>query len=71
MLPCRSRPCAGSSALLRPYRKPPTRGVVPSAPGLYFIGLPFLYSINSSLVVGVGDDAAYLADMIVCRAVNG
>jgi putative flavoprotein involved in K+ transport len=40
------------------------RGVVPSAPGLYFIGLPFLYSINSSLVVGVGKDAAYLADRI-------
>jgi putative flavoprotein involved in K+ transport len=44
------------------------RGVVPSAPGLYFIGLPFLYSINSSLVVGVGRDAAHLADQIVSRA---
>jgi putative flavoprotein involved in K+ transport len=45
-----------------------TRGVVPSAPGLYFIGLPFLYSINSSLVGGVGRDAAYLADRIASRA---
>jgi putative flavoprotein involved in K+ transport len=44
------------------------RGVVPSAPGLYFIGLPFLYSINSSLVGGVGRDAAYLADHIASRA---
>jgi len=44
------------------------RGVVPSAPGLYFIGLPFLYSLNSSLVVGVGPDAAYLADKIARRA---
>jgi putative flavoprotein involved in K+ transport len=44
------------------------RGVVPSAPGLYFIGLPFLYSINSSLVVGVERDAAHLADQIVSRA---
>jgi putative flavoprotein involved in K+ transport len=40
------------------------RGVVASAPGLYFIGLPFLHSINSSLVVGVGRDAAYLAEQI-------
>ena len=45
-----------------------TRGAVPSAPGLYFIGLPFLYSINSSLVVGVGRDAAYLAERIASRA---
>jgi hypothetical protein len=42
--------------------------VCPSAPGLYFIGLPFLYSINSSLVVGVGRDATYLADQIASRA---
>jgi putative flavoprotein involved in K+ transport len=40
----------------------------PFAPGLYFIGLPFLYSINSSLVVGVERDAAHLADQIVSRA---
>jgi putative flavoprotein involved in K+ transport len=47
------------------------RGIVPSAPGLYFIGLPFLYSINSSLVVGVGRDAAYLADHIASRSTVG
>jgi putative flavoprotein involved in K+ transport len=47
------------------------RGVVPSAPGLYFIGLPFLYSINSSLLAGVGRDAAYLADRIAARATGG
>jgi putative flavoprotein involved in K+ transport len=47
------------------------RGIVPSAPGLYFIGLPFLYSINSSLVVGVGRDAAYLADQIASRSTVG
>lgn len=41
-----------------------TRGVVPSAPGLYFIGLPFLYSLHSSLVLGVGPDAAHLAGQI-------
>jgi putative flavoprotein involved in K+ transport len=47
------------------------RGVVASAPGLYFIGLPFLYSINSSFVGGVGRDAAYLADRIASRASVG
>jgi len=47
------------------------RGVVPSAPGLHFIGLPFLYSISSSLVLGVGPDAAYLADRIAYGATVG
>ncbi len=47
------------------------RGVVPSAPGLYFIGLPFLYSINSSFVGGVGRDAAYLAGEIASRTTAG
>jgi putative flavoprotein involved in K+ transport len=37
-------------------------------PGLYFIGLPFLYSLSSMLVGGVGRDAAYLADRITARA---
>lgn len=47
------------------------RGVVPSAPGLYLIGLPFLYSVNCSMIVGVGPDAAYLADEIASRATVG
>jgi putative flavoprotein involved in K+ transport len=33
-------------------------GVVESQPGLYFVGLPFLYSMSSSMVHGVGRDAA-------------
>jgi putative flavoprotein involved in K+ transport len=41
------------------------RGVVTSIPGLYFVGLLFLYSISSALVGGVGRDAAYIADHIV------
>lgn len=44
------------------------RGVVPSVPGLYFIGLPFLYSLSSMLVGGVGRDAAYLAERVAARA---
>jgi putative flavoprotein involved in K+ transport len=43
------------------------RGVVPSVPGLYFIGLPFLYSLSSMLVGGVGRDAEYLASHIGAR----
>lgn len=39
-----------------------TRGVVPTAPGLYFIGLPFMYSGASSLLGGVGRDAARLVE---------
>ena len=41
------------------------RGVVESCPGLYFIGLVFLYSLSSSLVGGVGRDAAYIVRHIV------
>jgi putative flavoprotein involved in K+ transport len=40
------------------------RGVVPSMPGLYFIGLPFLYSAASSLIGGVGRDAEHIAAQI-------
>jgi len=32
-------------------------GVVPSEPGLYFVGLNFLYSMSSSMIHGVGRDA--------------
>jgi putative flavoprotein involved in K+ transport len=40
------------------------RGVVRSCPGLYFIGLLFLYSLSSALVGGVGRDAGHIADHI-------
>jgi putative flavoprotein involved in K+ transport len=40
------------------------RGVVESVPGLYFLGLLFLYSISSALVGGVGRDAEYIVDHI-------
>ncbi len=43
------------------------RGVVASAPGLYFVGLPFLYSGASSLLGGVGRDARFIADRIAER----
>lgn len=36
-------------------------------PGLYFLGLQWLSRMNSSFLVGVGDDAARLADHIATR----
>lgn len=36
------------------------RGVVPEAPGLYFVGLHFQYRLTSSLLGGVGEDARYI-----------
>lgn len=44
------------------------RGVVRSDPGLYFVGLFFLSTGASSLIGGVGRDARYIAQHIVCRA---
>lgn len=41
------------------------RGVVDSVPGLYFIGLLFLYSLSSALLGGVGRDAEYIVDHVV------
>jgi hypothetical protein len=37
------------------------RGIVEAQPGLYFVGLPFLFALTSSLVGGVGRDAEYIA----------
>ncbi|HEV8421319.1 MAG TPA: NAD(P)-binding domain-containing protein [Actinomycetota bacterium] len=44
------------------------RGVVGSEPGLYFIGLPFLYSLSSALIGGAGRDAEYIAKHIDARS---
>jgi putative flavoprotein involved in K+ transport len=41
------------------------RGIVESCPGLYFVGLPFLYSLSSALLGGVGRDARHIVDQIV------
>jgi putative flavoprotein involved in K+ transport len=43
------------------------RGVMATVPGLYFVGLFFLSAATSSLVGGVGRDAAYIADQIAAR----
>jgi putative flavoprotein involved in K+ transport len=43
------------------------RGVVSSEPGLYFMGLTFLYSVSSDVLPGRGRDAAYIAKHIASR----
>ncbi len=40
------------------------RGVVPAAPGLYFVGLHFQTGLTSSLMGGVGEDAKYIVSQI-------
>jgi putative flavoprotein involved in K+ transport len=49
-----------------PHHEQPAhrRGAVVGHPGLYFIGLPFLYRMASSLVAGVGPDANHIARLI-------
>jgi len=44
------------------------RGVATSAPGMYFLGIPFLSGFTSMLVVGAGRDAAHVVARIAERA---
>jgi putative flavoprotein involved in K+ transport len=37
------------------------RGVVATSPGLYFVGMLFLHSFSSMLILGTGRDAGYVA----------
>jgi putative flavoprotein involved in K+ transport len=46
------------------------RGIIESVPGLYFMGLPFQYSLSSVLVGGVGRDARHIADHIASRQIS-
>jgi putative flavoprotein involved in K+ transport len=43
------------------------RGVVADAPGLYFVGLFFLYAASSWMVGGVGRDAEHVVETISSR----
>ncbi|MGH3024164.1 MAG: flavin-containing monooxygenase [Gaiellaceae bacterium] len=47
------------------------RGVVLSSPGLYFVGLPFLHSFASMLIVGAGRDGKRVAKHVLARSANG
>jgi putative flavoprotein involved in K+ transport len=43
------------------------QGVVAEQPGLYFVGLNFLYSKSSDTISGVGRDARRIAMLIASR----
>jgi putative flavoprotein involved in K+ transport len=44
------------------------RGIVTSHPGLYFVGLHFLYALSSTMIHGVARDAERIARVIASRA---
>jgi putative flavoprotein involved in K+ transport len=46
------------------------RGIVEREPGLYFVGLDFLYSMSSEMIHGVGRDAKYIAERVARRAAH-
>jgi putative flavoprotein involved in K+ transport len=48
--------------------EPVHRQGITERPGMYFLGLPWLANLNSSLLSGVGNDAARLGDHIAARA---
>ena len=44
------------------------RGIVPLQPGLYFVGLPFLYAMSSGFLRGVSRDAGHVTHHIAARS---
>lgn len=48
--------------------EPPHRGgVVDGQPGLYLVGLHFLYAVSSAMIQGAGRDAEFIARHIAAR----
>jgi putative flavoprotein involved in K+ transport len=43
------------------------RGVVTRVPGMYFVGLHFLYAMSSATVLGVGRDAEHVVKAVAAR----
>ena len=43
------------------------RGIVTTEPGIYFVGLKFLWAMSSSMIHGVDRDAAHVAETIARR----
>jgi putative flavoprotein involved in K+ transport len=42
-------------------------GIVPSVPGLFFVGLHFLYAMTSATLIGVGRDAERIVNAVAVR----
>jgi putative flavoprotein involved in K+ transport len=51
----------------RPKEPMHQRGIVASQPGLYFVGLFFLYAMSSGFLRGVGRDTEHIAEHIASR----
>src|SRR5215469_525959 len=47
------------------------QGVVPNVPGLYFVGLHFLYAMSSATLIGVGRDAERIVGALASRVRSG
>jgi putative flavoprotein involved in K+ transport len=47
------------------------RGVVAGVPGLYFVGLHFLFSMSSATLIGIGRDAKHVARAVRARVRAG
>jgi putative flavoprotein involved in K+ transport len=47
------------------------RGIVPSAPGIYFVGLVGQYSLSSDVLPGTSRDPGYIASVIASRSGEG
>ncbi|HZJ02544.1 MAG TPA: portal protein, partial [Thermoleophilia bacterium] len=47
------------------------RGIVANEPGLYFLGLSFLYAMSSGFLPGIGRDAEHIAKHIAGNGSNG
>ena len=45
-----------------------TAGIVKDEPGLFFVGLHFLYALSSDMIHGVGRDAERVAEIVAARA---
>jgi putative flavoprotein involved in K+ transport len=45
-------------------------GASPDVPGLYFVGLHFMFAMSSAMVHGVGRDAEHVAGLIASRALT-
>jgi putative flavoprotein involved in K+ transport len=43
-------------------------GVARNEPGLYFVGLHFLYSMSSTMIHGAGRDAARVVEALAAKA---
>jgi putative flavoprotein involved in K+ transport len=44
------------------------RGIVADEPGLYFVGLAFLYALSSSIFLGIARDAEYVVNHLISRS---